>query len=192
MRSHRLAAGSSVVLIAVLGLRLGATDAVPGVPADRTAWLRSALAQAAPGATIDVPAGLYRGPFTIDRPVRLRAVGLAHLRGDGRTHTVAIRADDVTDAASRPGNDALSRATTGVGERGNTRAATCRGNHTASVCVAVAMSTAAGVDNAIGLARTGGATSGSRRGRESLGTLAWAHRRSCRGRTTGRCRETVR
>jgi nitrous oxidase accessory protein len=96
MKRHRLAAAASVVLIALLGLRLRATDAAPGVPADRTAWLRSALAQAAPGATIDVPAGLYRGPFAIERPVRLRAAGPAHLRGDGRTHTVAIRADDVT------------------------------------------------------------------------------------------------
>ena len=51
--------------------------------------------RAADGATIEVPAGLYRGPFTIERAVRLHAAGPAHLRGDGRTHTVEIRAADV-------------------------------------------------------------------------------------------------
>jgi nitrous oxidase accessory protein len=63
---------------------------------DRTAWLLAALHDAPDGATIRVPRGLYRGPFTIDRPVRLSADPGAHLRGDGRTHTVAIRAADVT------------------------------------------------------------------------------------------------
>jgi nitrous oxidase accessory protein len=62
---------------------------------DRTAWLLAALARAADGATIDVPPGLYRGPLTIDRTVRLHGAGRAHLRGDGRTHTVAVRAADV-------------------------------------------------------------------------------------------------
>ena len=63
---------------------------------DLTDWLLAQLARAAEGATIDVPAGLYRGPITLDRPVRLRAIGAAHLRGDGQAHTVAIRAADVT------------------------------------------------------------------------------------------------
>ena len=64
---------------------------------DRTAWLLAELARTADGGTIEVPAGLYRGPFTIDRPVRLHATQRgAHLRGDGKTHTVAIRANDVT------------------------------------------------------------------------------------------------
>ena len=62
---------------------------------DRTTWLLAELARAADGATIEVPAGLYRGPFTIERAVRLHAAGPAHLRGDGRTHTVEIRAADV-------------------------------------------------------------------------------------------------
>jgi nitrous oxidase accessory protein len=63
---------------------------------DGTAWLMSALRDAPDGATIRVPRGLYRGPFTIDRPVRLYAEPGAHLRGDGRTHTVVIHAADVT------------------------------------------------------------------------------------------------
>jgi nitrous oxidase accessory protein len=62
---------------------------------DRTSWLLAELARAADGATIEVPPGLYRGPLTIERPVRLHGSGHAHLRGDGQTHTVAIRAADV-------------------------------------------------------------------------------------------------
>jgi nitrous oxidase accessory protein len=63
---------------------------------DKTAWLMAALRDAPDGATIRVPVGVYRGPFTIDRPVHLYADPGAHLRGDGRTHTVAIRAAGVT------------------------------------------------------------------------------------------------
>jgi nitrous oxidase accessory protein len=63
---------------------------------ERTDWLLAALDRAPDGATIRVPVGLYRGPFTIDRPVRLIAEPGAHLRGDSLTHTVAIRAADVT------------------------------------------------------------------------------------------------
>jgi nitrous oxidase accessory protein len=63
---------------------------------DRTAWLRGQLATAPVGSTVDVPAGRYRGPFVIDRRLRLRATGDAHLEGDGTTHTVAVRAADVS------------------------------------------------------------------------------------------------
>lgn len=61
-----------------------------------TRWLAAALRDARSGATIRVPAGQYDGPIVIDRPVHLVARPGAHLRGDGRTHTVAIRATDVT------------------------------------------------------------------------------------------------
>jgi nitrous oxidase accessory protein len=70
----------------------GATAAAP----DGTGWLIAALRDAPDGGAIRVPRGLYRGSFTIDRPVRLYADPGAHLLGDGRTHTVAIRAADVT------------------------------------------------------------------------------------------------
>ena len=63
---------------------------------DRTEWLVGQLATAPAGSTIELPAGLYRGPFTIDRAVRLHSAGGAHLRGDGKTHTVAVTAADVT------------------------------------------------------------------------------------------------
>ena len=69
-----------------------AADAGP----DRTDWLIAALRDAADGASIRVPTGLYRGPLTIARPIHLHAEPGAHLRGDGLTHTVAVRAAGVT------------------------------------------------------------------------------------------------
>ena len=74
----------------------GARTVADRPPVDGTAWLREQLAAAPEGGTIAVPAGLYRGPFQITRPVRLHGSGGAHLIGDGRTHTIAIAAADVT------------------------------------------------------------------------------------------------
>jgi nitrous oxidase accessory protein len=102
---RRLARWGKAALVVAAGLRLAtvqpiavssAREAAPltGGP-DRTEWLAAQLASARDGATIDVPAGVYRGPWTIDRSVRLRAAAAAHLRGDGRTHTLEIRAADV-------------------------------------------------------------------------------------------------
>jgi nitrous oxidase accessory protein len=72
----------------------GAAVRTPSGP-DRTGWLLAELARAADGASIQVPPGVYRGPLTIERAVRLYGAGQAHFRGDGRTHTVEIRAADV-------------------------------------------------------------------------------------------------
>ena len=71
-----------------------APDPAAGLP-DRTAWLVQMLATAPDGATVDVPAGVYRGPFVVDRPLHLNGHGNAVLLGDGLTHVVAVRAADV-------------------------------------------------------------------------------------------------
>ncbi len=57
-------------------------------------WLRAQLADGGP-LVIDVPAGVYAGPWVIARPVHLRGHGRARLQGDGKTHVVAITAADV-------------------------------------------------------------------------------------------------
>jgi nitrous oxidase accessory protein len=115
MKVHRVAV---LVVLAAIGLgqssaarrrapnhetRVPLPDARPSTPVardqtDATSWLMTRLAAARPGATIHVPPGRYRGPFVLDRPVRLHGDGGAHLVGDGLTHTVAIQAADVTVA----------------------------------------------------------------------------------------------
>ena len=74
---------------------------------DNTAWLIDALARAPEGSTLRVASGRYHGPFTIARSLRLRAEPGAHLIGDRRTHTVAIRAADVTVEGFEIGDSGL-------------------------------------------------------------------------------------
>lgn len=57
--------------------------------------LRTELAAAAPGATVRVAAGVYDGPFVIEKPVHLLGAPGAVLLGDGLGHVVAVRAPDV-------------------------------------------------------------------------------------------------
>ncbi|OAM90050.1 right-handed parallel beta-helix repeat-containing protein [Termitidicoccus mucosus] len=60
--------------------------------------LRDRIRAAAPGETLLVPPGDYDGPFVIEKPLRLLASPSGSpviLRGDRRTHVVAIRAPDV-------------------------------------------------------------------------------------------------
>ncbi len=58
--------------------------------------LRAALQAAAPGATVRVPAGVYPGPFVIDKPLQVIAEPGATLDGAGNGDIVQIRAADVT------------------------------------------------------------------------------------------------
>ena len=57
--------------------------------------LQSRIASAAAGSIIEVPAGSYRGPFVIDKPLRLHGARNAKLEGDGQTHVVEVRAPGV-------------------------------------------------------------------------------------------------
>jgi nitrous oxidase accessory protein len=93
MRPRMLAALATTVLFAAALMPL---RAAPPPAVDGGAWLRAQLSAAAAGATIEVPPGIYTGPFTITRPVTLRGHGSATLAGDGTTHVVAVRADNVT------------------------------------------------------------------------------------------------
>jgi nitrous oxidase accessory protein len=66
-------------------------------PADASP-LQERVDAAAPGATILVPAGDYRGDLVIDRPLTLRGSGRPRLFGSGKGSVVRIRAADVTIA----------------------------------------------------------------------------------------------
>lgn len=82
------AAAALWTMVAVAGAFTGSPDA------GDTGWLRAQLAEGGP-LVIDVPAGVYDGPWVIDRPVHLRGHGRARLQGDGTTHVLAITAPDV-------------------------------------------------------------------------------------------------
>lgn len=86
----------AVVAAACVASALLAAGAIDAPQPDRGSWLADRLATARPGEIIDVPAGEYAGPFVIDVPLTLRGGGHATLRGNGKTHVVAVRAPDVT------------------------------------------------------------------------------------------------
>jgi nitrous oxidase accessory protein len=54
--------------------------------------LQAAIAEAAPGATITVPSGIYLGPVVIDKSLRLVGEGMPVLQGDGEGDVVNITA----------------------------------------------------------------------------------------------------
>lgn len=57
--------------------------------------LRAEIAAAAPGATIQVAAGRYDGPFVFEKPIHLLGVPGAALEGNHAGNVVSIRAADV-------------------------------------------------------------------------------------------------
>ena len=85
-------------------------------PAD-TSTLQARVDAAAPGATVRVPAGDYRGDLVIDRPLVLVGEGRPRLVGSGKGSVVRVRADDVTvegfDVDGLGGGD-LGRDSSGV------------------------------------------------------------------------------
>ena len=93
-----------VAVVATLALAMPLTPTTASITVipsdeadtDRGAWLHERLASGIPGETIDVPPGVYKGPFTIDRTVTLLGHGRATLVGNGETHVVDVTAPDVT------------------------------------------------------------------------------------------------
>lgn len=79
--------------------------------------LQARLDAAAPGATIEVAAGVYAGDLIIDKPIHLIGRGRPLLRGSGEGSVVRVRADDVVvegfDIDGRGGGD-LGRDSSGV------------------------------------------------------------------------------
>ncbi|HEY0947797.1 MAG TPA: NosD domain-containing protein [Opitutaceae bacterium] len=80
--------------LASLGL-LSLLAASPAAGSSASGWLQQQLARAAPGATIEVPAGVHQGPFVIEKSLRLLGAPGATLEGSGRGHVVAVRAPGV-------------------------------------------------------------------------------------------------
>lgn len=71
-------------------------------------WLQRQVENVRPGATIDVPAGVYAGPIVLDKTLRLRGAPGAVIEGSGKGHVVEILAPDVEVGGfviRRSGND---------------------------------------------------------------------------------------
>lgn len=76
-----------------------APSALAGRAGDGTSRfsMTDAIASAAPGERVTVPAGTYREPtLVIDRPIELVADGEVVLDGEGRRGLIVVRSDDVT------------------------------------------------------------------------------------------------
>lgn len=87
------AAVAALILVLLGGTSL-ATPRFAGAEATHGA-IAAAIAAATPGATVTIPAGVYRGALIIDRPVVLVGEG-AIIDGDGQGDVVQITAKDVT------------------------------------------------------------------------------------------------
>ncbi len=109
MTRGRVIRVAAAVLTVVTLLRLAVTAGVDAstaveltapepasLPEGDAAWLRAQLAAGPDGVVIDVPPGVYQGPFLVERPLTLRGGGAVVLRGDGTTHVVKVTAPDVT------------------------------------------------------------------------------------------------
>ncbi len=64
-------------------------------PPGEASPLQARIDAAAPGATIEVEPGVYRGDLYVDRPLRLVGRGRPRLVGSGRGSVVRVRAPDV-------------------------------------------------------------------------------------------------
>ncbi len=82
----------------LVGLALLLAGFTPGmaVAADAPFDLQAALAAAQPGATIQIPAGVYPGPLHIDKPVTLEGVGWPIIQGNGQGDVITVTAAHVT------------------------------------------------------------------------------------------------
>jgi nitrous oxidase accessory protein len=118
----RLALGAALGLQAAAAGGQQMAGVAPGVlegrpPRQELSVLQARIDAAAPGATVTVEPGEYRGDLILDRPVRLAGRGRPRLVGSGRGSVVRIRADGVSlegfDVDGRRGGD-LSLDSAGV------------------------------------------------------------------------------
>lgn len=94
-------------LLALFALAMGAKADVLTVPS-QFQTPRAAIAAANPGDTIQVRAGTYTGPFTLDKSLTLEGIGKPILRGTGHGSVVTVTADHCTIRGfliERSGND---------------------------------------------------------------------------------------
>ena len=128
-RAARAAGGGRVILALAVrppppwGRRVRRTTCVtpatlePRPASSQVSPLQRRIDEAAPGATVEVPAGTYTGDIEIDRPLTLIGRGRPLLVGSGAGSVIRVRADDVVidgfDVDGRNGGD-LGRDSSGI------------------------------------------------------------------------------
>ncbi len=103
-------------MTALLALILGLAPLLGAAPAASDGDLQALIDAAAPGATIELPAGVYRGDITIDKTLTLRGTGGTVIEGTGTGTVVTVLAPDVTleGLVIRRSGDSLDREHAGI------------------------------------------------------------------------------
>lgn len=88
----------------------------PAQAQDQPFDLAAALAAAEPGATLHVPAGVYPGPLSLDKPVTLIGEAGAIVEGTGQGDVISVISPDVTlrGLVVRNSGDSLDRENSGI------------------------------------------------------------------------------
>jgi nitrous oxidase accessory protein len=94
-------APAALFLVALAGSTGEMAPIAPGElegrpPAADASPLQALLDEAAPGAEVILPAGVWRGDLIVDRPMTLRGGGRVRLVGSGHGSVVRVRAEGVT------------------------------------------------------------------------------------------------
>lgn len=94
-RNTGAATAAAVAIVTILAL-VGVSDAANPRAAAATGTIAEAIARAAPGDTILIPAGTYREQLVIDRPVTLIGEGMPVIDGERKGDVIVIAAEGVT------------------------------------------------------------------------------------------------
>jgi nitrous oxidase accessory protein len=107
---------AALMAAGVFFIATGSVAAVQLVVAPAPQALQRAIAQAAPGDTLQLQAGTYPGPVVIDRPLTLQGIEGSVLDGGGQGRVLTVAAVDVTvkGITLRNSGDQLSTEDSGI------------------------------------------------------------------------------
>lgn len=106
---HTLAAALYLAAASLFGVQ-------PAQAQEQPFDLAAALAAAEPGATLHLPAGIYPGPLSLDKPITLVGEPGAIIEGTGQGDVISVASPDVTlrGLVVRNSGDSLDRENSGI------------------------------------------------------------------------------